>query len=80
MYMLAVPTRACRQLHEVYSYLSRIDNPLLHYKPSDVDKRARQFARGHGLGHLEQIFVKVFPTFQILGNMINLTQNDRAAE
>ena len=36
----------------------RIDNPLLHWRPSEVDRKARQFARDHDLRNQEGNFVK----------------------
>ena len=36
----------------------RIDNPLLHWRPSEVDRKARQFARDYDLRNQEDHFVK----------------------
>jgi hypothetical protein len=36
----------------------RIDNPLLHWRPSEVDRKARQFARDYELRNQEDHFVK----------------------
>jgi hypothetical protein len=35
-----------------------IDNPLLHWNPDEVDRKAHQFAEDYGLKNQEQVLVK----------------------